>query len=332
MRSDLPRAVVTGLGIYLPPKVLTNQDLEKFLDTSDEWIRERTGIRQRHVIEEGMATSDMAVEAGRKALEDAGLGPQDVDLVIVATFTPDHPFPSTASIVQAKLGCTRAGAFDMETACTGWIAGMATATMWIQGGGAKTVLMIGSDAATRSLDWKDRSTAVIFGDAASAAVLRPEGKGFRILSTYLGSDGNGLTHLWAPAGGSRRPTTPETAAAGEHLIHMEGKATYKFAVKAMADSVLEACRRADVPLSDVKLLIPHQANARIIEAAAKRLELDPSRVLINIDRYGNTVAASIGIGLYEARQEGRLSPGDVVAFAGMGAGLSWGGIVARWIG
>lgn len=328
--SSIPVAAITGLGSFLPETVLTNDDLARFLETSDDWIRDRTGIGERHVIDDGMATSDMGVEAGKSALADAGVAPEDVDLVICCTFTPDHPFPATASIIQAKLGCVNAGAFDQMAACTSFIAGLASAAMYVRGGGAKTVLVVGSDCATRSLDWHDRATAVIFGDAAAAAVVQADKPGMSVLSTHLGSDGNGLCTLYMPAGGSRKPTSAATVTNREHYIKMAGRATFKFAVRALADSVVKVCREAGLEVRDLDQVIPHQANARIIEAAAKRLEVDSDRVLINIDRYGNTVSASIGLGLIEARADGRIKPGSTFAITGMGAGLSWGGAALRW--
>lgn len=336
MADGIRDAFITGLGIYLPEKVVTNKDLEEFLDTSDKWIRERTGICERRILADDLATSDMAIEAGKQAMEDAGVGPDDIDLIIVATFTEDHPFPATASIVQDKLGCKNAGAFDIQAACSSWVAAANTAAMWVKSGGADTVLLLGSDCPSRKVDWKDRATAVIFGDAAAGAVVQAGekcgGKGFQMLSSYLGSDGSGLCHLYQPAGGSRKKTSPETVAAGEHYIRMEGRSTYKFAVKAFADSAAEACRRAglDIRSDEVALIIPHQANARILEGAAKRLEV-PEKIFINIDKYGNTVSASVGIALYEARAEGRIKPGDCAALVGMGAGLSWGGLAIRWV-
>lgn len=330
---ERPEAYLTGLGHYLPERVVTNQELEKVLDTSDEWIRERTGIVTRHIIDDEMATSDMAVEAGRKALEAAEIDPMEVDLVLLATYTEDHPFPASACLVQERLGCGNAGAFDIESACTGWIAATSTGSMWIRGGGARTVLVIGSDATSRVLDWEDRSTAVLFGDGASAVVLQDRpGKNLslKVLSTYLETDGSGAFHLHMPAGGSRKPASKKTVEAREHYIKMQGRATYKFAVKALADSVRTVCQRAEIRLQELSQIVPHQANARIIEGAAKRLELSPEDYYLNIDRYGNTVAASIGIALEEALAEGRIAPGQKAALVGMGAGLTWGGLAVEY--
>ena len=334
MSEPHPRAYIAGLGIHLPGEPVTNHDLEKVFDTSDQWIRERTGIESRYFASDEQATSDLAIVAGRLALEDAGVDPGDIDMVMVATFTGDHTFPATACFVQRELGLVNSGAFDIQAACTGWIAAVANAAMWIQGGGARNVLVVGADTTTKVLNMEDRTTGVLFGDGASAVVIqaRPRGApGMVIESTYLRADGNGVFSLYQPAGGSRKPATLETVQNREHYIRMEGRATYKFAVKALAECVLEACRRADLPVTDVTRVIPHQANLRIIEASAKRLNLSMDRYVINIQKYGNTVAASVGIALYEARQDGRFAPGDTAALVGMGAGLTWGSMALRWI-
>lgn len=327
-------AYITGLGTHLPERLVTNRDLEKELDTTDEWIRERTGIGARYFAGEDEATSDLGTAAGRKALEDAGVAPEDVDLVIVASFTPDYQFPPTAGIIQNALGCKNAGAFDIEAACTSWIAAHATAAMYVRGGGADTVLVVGADTASSVLDMNDRTTAVLFGDGAAASVVqaKPEGSpGMLLASTYLGADGAGVCHLMMPAGGSRNPATIETVQGRQHYIKMEGRATYKFAVKAMADCVVQCLKRADLEVAEVTKVVPHQANLRIIEASAKRLDLSMDRYVINIQKYGNTVAASIGLALHEAREEGHLKPGDTAALVGMGAGLTWGGIALKWV-
>lgn len=327
-------AYITGLGTQLPDRLVSNSDLVKVLDTSDEWIRDRTGIGARYFAGPNQATSDLAIGAGRQAMEDAGVAPEDIDMVIVGTFTPDYQFPPTACIVQHALGCTKAAAFDIEAACTGWIAAHATAAMYVRGGGAETVLVIGADTASSVLNMEDRTTAVLFGDAGAASVVqaRPEGTpGLRMASTYLGADGSGVCHLMMPAGGSRKPASVESVEAREHYIQMEGRATYKFAVKAMADCVTQCLKRADIEVADVTRVIPHQANLRIIEASAKRLDLSMDRYVLNIHKYGNTVAASIGLALHEAREEGLLKPGDSAALVGMGAGLTWGGIALTWV-
>ncbi len=333
MDASIPNAFVTGLGTFLPQRVVPNADLEESLDTSDTWIRERTGIHSRHIVDPKMATSDMAIEAGRAALKDAGVAPEDVDLIVLGTYTPDYQFPATSCIIQNALGCVNAGAFDVESACSGWIAAFSTGTMWIRGGGAKTVLALGSDCTSRALDWTDRTTAVLFGDAAAAAVLQAQpqdSEGIEVLSTYIRADGSGLKHLHMPAGGSRKPATLETVQAREHYIKMEGRATYKFAVKALSECVLEACKRADIEVKNLDWVIPHQANLRIIEASARRVNIDMDRYVINIQKYGNTVAASIGLALHEAREEKKFLPGHTAALVGMGAGLTWGGIALRW--
>lgn len=334
MSEARPRAYITGLGTYLPERRVTNKDFEETLDTTHEWIKERTGIETRYFAAEGEATSDLGVMAGKRALEDAGVSPEEVDLVLLGTFTPDHPFPATSCFVQDKLGCVNAGAYDIQAACTSWVATTCTAAMWIQGGGAKTILMIGSDASHRYLDMQDRSTAVLFGDGASACVIqaKPEGSpGMEILSTFLKADGSGAKTLHMPAGGSRLPASAETVEARQHYVHMAGRATYKFAVRALAQCVTETLKRADIPVEEVTRVIPHQANLRIIEASAKRLGIDLERYIINIHKYGNTVSASVGLALEEARQDGRFAPGNTAVLVAMGAGLTWGGLALRWV-
>jgi 3-oxoacyl-[acyl-carrier-protein] synthase-3 len=333
MPEGQPRAYITGLGTYVPERRVTNKDFEETLDTTHEWIRERTGIEARYFAAKGEATSDLGIAAGRKALKDAGVAPEDVDLVILGTFTPDHPFPATSCFVQDALGCVNAGAFDIQAACTSWVATMSTATMWIQGGGAKTILMVGSDASHRYLDPQDRATAVLFGDGASACVVqaKPAGSpGIEVVSTFLKADGSGAMCLHMPAGGSRLPASRETVEARQHYVHMAGRATYKFAVRALAECVTETLKRADISLDEVTRVIPHQANLRIIEASARRLGVDLERYVINIQKYGNTVSASVGLALHEAREDGRFEAGDTAVLVAMGAGLTWGGLAIRW--
>ncbi len=321
---------IVGTGMYVPPKVVTNADLEKLVDTSDEWIWTRTGIRERRQVEPGMVTSDMCVEAGRQALANAGVAAEEVDLVIVATVTPDMMFPATACIVQDRLGASRAGAFDLEAGCTGFIYGMTVGQQFIATGMYDTVLVIGAEIFSRIINWTDRSTCVLFGDGAGAVVLRPVPEGYGILSAVLGSDGSGGPSLCQPAGGVKLPASAETVASNLHTIHMQGSDVFKFAVRAMGEASVQALERAGLTKEDVDYLIPHQANIRIMEASLKRLELPAEKMHVNLDRYGNVSSASIPMALHEAIQEGKVNNGDIVVLVAFGAGLTWGASVVRW--
>lgn len=321
---------IAGVGVYVPERVFTNKDLENMVQTTDEWIVGRTGIRERRIAAEGEAASDMAVPAARRALEMAGLRPEEVDLVIVATLTPDHAFPATACVVQDRLGCRNAGAFDLSAGCTGFIYALVTGAGFIAGGVLNTVLVIGSEALSKILNWEDRTTCVLFGDGAGAVVLRraPQGRG--LLSTYLGSDGAGAGMLQLPAGGSRMPLCNGQVDKELLCLQMKGRDVYRFAVRVMGEAALEAARRAGLDKEEIDLFIPHQANIRIIEAAAKRLDLPMDRVVVNVDRYGNTSSASVPIALEEALRTGRLKPGHNVVMVGFGAGLTWGAVAMKW--
>lgn len=323
-------AGIKGLGHAVPPRVVTNLEMEQLVDTSAEWIETRTGIRERRLADEGVCSSDLGLEAGRKALEDAGLAPEEVDLVIVATLTPDTFMPATACIVQEKLGCTRAGAFDLAVACSGFVYALAVADQMVRTGMMKNVLVIGADTLSRVTNFADRSTCVLFGDGAGAAVVGPVSEGAGILSFDLGSDGGGGDLLVIPAGGGKKPGSRQALKREECCIQMEGKPVYRFAVQAIGDTALSALERAGLGSDDVTLFIPHQANSRIIEGAAKRLGVPMERVFVNVQRYGNTSNASIPIALYEAREEGRIKPGDVVVVVGFGGGLAWASAVLRW--
>lgn len=321
---------ILGWGKSLPERVLTNQDLEKMVDTSDEWIRTRTGIRERRLAGPETAASDLALEAAREALATAGLEAAKVDLVIVATVTPDMAFPATACLVQSALGASCAAAFDLEAGCSGFLYALAVGREFIASGTYDYVLIIGVDILSRITNWKDRNTCVLFGDGAGAVVLGPAPAGEGILSTYLGSDGTGGELLSLPAGGSRCPLDADSLGQGLQYIHMNGPEVFKFAVRVMGDAALQALERAGLDLSQVTYLVPHQANLRIIDAAARRLKLPAERVLVNLDRYGNMSSASIPVALAEAAEAGRFRPGDVLVLVGFGAGLTWGASVVRW--
>lgn len=326
-------AGILGIGMSVPEKVLTNDDLEKMVDTSDEWIRTRTGILERRLADPSQATSDLSSEAALMALEDAGIAAEQVDAIIVGTITPDMPFPSTACLVQNKIGAHSAAAFDLSAGCAGFIYGLSVAKGFVESGIYSTVLVIGAEVLSRITDWTDRSTCVLFGDGAGAAVVgavdRDSGAS-RIMSVAIGADGSGARLIHVPAGGSLMPTSKETLRSKLHYISMCGNQVYKFAVRIMGDAALEALSKLGLGKQDIDCYIPHQANARIIESAARRLELPPEKVFLNIDRYGNTGAASVPIALCEAKATGFVASGDLVALVGFGAGLAWGAAIVSW--
>ena len=321
---------ILGTGMYVPERILTNSDLEKMVETNDEWIVTRTGIRERRIAAENQATSDLAYEAAVRALEAASLKPEDLDLIIVATITPDMFFPSTACILQDKLGARKAAAFDLSAACSGFIYSLATATGMMKSGMYRNALVIGADTLSRITDYTDRNTCILFGDGAGAVVLGevPEGRGFR--SFELGADGSGGPLLNLAGGGSRMPASAETVESKAHYIYMAGNEVFKFAVRIMGSAAEEALRKAGIDKKDVDLLVPHQANIRIIQAALSRLELPEEKCMINLDRYGNASAASIPIALAEAVEQGRVSEGDCLVLVGFGGGLTWGASVLIW--
>jgi 3-oxoacyl-[acyl-carrier-protein] synthase-3 len=323
-------AHVVGWGKSVPPRVLTNDDLAQMVDTSDEWIRSRTGIAERHVVVDGETTSSMALQAAWQALAVAGLKPTQLELIIVATVTPDYAFPATACLVQDGLGATRAAAFDLSAGCTGFIYGLSVAANLISSGAYENALVIGAETLSRIIDWSDRATCVLFGDGAGAVVLQANGADGGVLSTILGSDGSGGDLLCLPAGGSIAPTSHVTVDEGLHYLKMDGRQVYRFAVRAMPTATRQVLERAGLALSDVKLVIPHQANQRIIEASTRSLGLGSGAVYSNLDRYGNTSAASIPIALCEAAEEGRIAQNDLVVCVGFGAGLTWGAAAVRW--
>ncbi|MFZ5651235.1 MAG: beta-ketoacyl-ACP synthase III [Bacillota bacterium] len=324
------RAGILGLGSYVPEKILTNSELEEMVDTSDQWILTRTGIRERRIAAPDEATSDLALEAAKKALADAHIGPGDLDLIIVATNTPDCLLPATACIVQDRLGAHRAGAFDLLAGCTGFIYALSVGVQYIVSGCYRHVLVIGAETLSRIVDWEDRNTCVLFGDGAGAAVIGTVPGGYGIMHTKLGSDGSGGQHLYLPAGGSRLPATGETVGGKLHFVRMNGREVFKFAVRTCGDGSMEVLQEAGLSLGDLDFLIPHQANIRIIESAAKRLELPMEKVLVNVDRYGNTSTASIPLALEEAVSQGRIKDGDNILMTGFGAGLTWAVALMRW--
>lgn len=321
---------IIGTGKYVPEKVLTNADLETMVDTNDEWIVTRTGIRERHIAAPEQATSDLAYEAAVKALASANLAPEDLELIIVATITPDTFFPSTACILQEKLGAKRAAAFDLSAACSGFVYSMATANGFIQTGMYKNALVIGADTLSRITDYSDRNTCVLFGDGAGAVVLGevPEGRGF--LSFDLGAEGSGGELLKLEGGGSRLPSSVETVEGGKHYIYMNGREVFKFAVRVMGTATEEVLRKAGKSKEDIDLFVPHQANIRIIQSAMQRLGLSEDKCVINVDKYANTSAASIPLALVEAAEDGRIKEGDTVLLVGFGGGLTWGASVLVW--
>ena len=327
----LPAGIV-GLGHYVPPNSVSNQDLESLLNTTDEWITSRTGIRARRRVTPDLATSDLAVEAGRRALSDAGLDPLQIDLVIVASMTPDQPMPCTACIVQERLGCKKAGAFDINVSCSGFAYALATGAQFVASGTARYVLVVGADVMSKIVDWTDRATCVLFGDGAGAVVLGPVKPGYGVLSCHLGADGSGQDALKVPAGGSRVPRLTPNVPDHDFFLQMDGKEVFRFAVQVMGGAALKVLEKVGLGSKDVALFIPHQANIRIIEAATKRLGLPKEKVFVNLEHYGNTSCGSIPLAMSEARDQGRFQIGDLVVLVGFGGGLSWGAVALRWCG
>jgi 3-oxoacyl-[acyl-carrier-protein] synthase-3 len=321
---------VTGWGRYAPAQVLTNADLERMVDTNDEWIRTRTGIRERRVAAAHETTASMGAVAALRAIRTAGLEPDDIDLILLATLTPDYWMPSTAALVKEAIGNTRASAFDVMAACSGFVYAFATAQAYITSGLARHVVVIGAELLTRFLDYTDRSTCILFGDGAGAVVVSASEEPGGSLGIEMTTDPQGAYMIWLPAGGSMAPPSAGTIGRGEHFVRMEGNATYRFATKTMATTALESIRRSGLQPSDIDLFIPHQANIRIIEAVAKGLSLPMERMYINLDRYGNTSAASVPIALAEAVNEGRVQVGDHVTIVAFGAGFTSGAVTLQW--
>ena len=326
----MTRARIIGVGAYAPKRILTNADLEKLIETDDEWIVQRSGIRQRHIVEEGEATSDLALRAAQQALERANLVPEDVDFIAVGTTTPDMFFPSVGNIVQHRLGCRRAGSVDLLAACAGSVYSLSIGSQFIQTGKYRRVLCIGAETLSRITDWTDRGTCVLLADAAGAAVLEPSDDERGILDFDLYSDGQYWDLLYMPGGGSRHPATHETVDARMHYAKMKGNEVFKVAVRMFVDCTERILARNGFSVTDVDLFIPHQANLRIIEAAAKRIHMPMERVFVNVDRYGNTGAASVYVALEEAASTGRLRPGALVLLAAFGGGFAWGSLLMRW--
>lgn len=328
--NQLRSVGILGTGKYVPEKILTNSDLEKIVETNDEWIVSRTGIRERHIAAPHEATSDLAYEAARNALKSAGMKAEELDLIIVATVTPDSSFPSTACILQDKLGAKGAAAFDLSAACSGFVYSLATATGFIKTGMYNNALIIGADTLSRITDYTDRNTCVLFGDGAGAVIIGevPEGRGFQ--SFDLGAEGSGGNLLKMEAGGSRLPASRETVDAKKHFIYMNGREVFKFAVRVMSTATERVLTKAGLGKEDIDLFVPHQANIRIIQSAMQRLELPEEKCVINVDRYANTSAASIPLALVEAAEAGRMKEGDTVLMVGFGGGLTWGASVLIW--
>ncbi len=330
MNDTARRAHVTGWGRYAPAQVLTNADLERMVDTSDEWIRSRTGIRERRVAAAHETTASMGAVAGLRAIRTAGLDPDDIDLILLATLTPDYWMPSTAALVKEAIGNTKAAAFDVMAACSGFVYAFSTAQAYITAGLAKHVLVIGSELLTRFLDYTDRSTCILFGDGAGAVVVSASDQPGGALGIEMTTEPQGAYMIWLPAGGAKAPPSAGTIARGEHYVRMEGNQTYRFATKTMASTALESIRRSGLTADDIDLFIPHQANIRIVEAVAKGLGLPMDKMFVNLDKYGNTSAASVPIALAEAVNEGRVKVGDNVTIVAFGAGFTSGAVTINW--
>lgn len=325
-------AHITGWGMSVPEKVLTNDDIAKMVDTNDEWIRDRTGIRERRIAADDETTASLGTEAAVNALRMAKLPPNEVELIIVSTSSPEYIFPATASIVQDRLGAENAGAFDLSAACTGFIFALNMASQAIRSGSVKNAVVIGAETLSRFVDWTDRDTCILFGDGAGAFVLQANEEPGGVLSSVMRSDGSGGDLLSIPGGGSAHPTTSQTLLDGLHYIQMNGREVFRFATRVMARASKEALEKTDMELEDIELIIPHQANYRIIEAAARGLKLPMDKFAVNVDKYGNTSTASIPLATVEAVEEGRLQRGDKIILVGFGGGLSWGAMVIHWTG
>lgn len=325
-------AHITGWGRSVPENIMTNDQIAEMVDTNDEWIRTRTGIQERRIATDGESTASLGAGAALDALKVANLSPNDIDLIIVATSSPEHIFPSTASLIQDRIGATKAGAFDLSAACTGFIIAMNMAAQAIQTGSIDSALVIGSETLSRLVNWDDRVTCILFGDGAGAFILQASDEPGGIMSSVMRSDGSGGDLLTIPAGGSKLPASMQTVQDGLHFISMDGKKVFRFATRVMAQATEEATSEAGMTLDDVTWIVPHQANKRIIETAARRLKMPMDRFVVNLERYGNTSTASIPLATYDAIQDGRIQSGDQIVFVGFGAGLTWGAVFAQWTG
>ena len=323
-------AILTGTGSSLPEKRLTNDDLAKMVDTNDEWITQRTGIKERRIVSEGESTASLGTAAARRAMEASGVDPKDIGAIICATITPEMVFPSTACFIGAELGLIGAAAFDLSAACSGFIYALTTGASLIKSGQSKSVLVVGAETLSRIVNYKDRASCILFGDGAGAVVLQRTDRPGGLRSFVLGSDGCGAPRLFVPAGGSKVPASQESVEARSHFLKMEGSNVFRFATKVIPGSIIEALEKAGLTSADLGLVIPHQANIRIIDHAREKLNLPAERVFTNVDRYGNTSAASIPVALCEALEEGRIADGDIVAMCAFGAGLCWAAAVWEW--
>jgi 3-oxoacyl-[acyl-carrier-protein] synthase-3 len=321
---------IVGTGVCLPPKILTNADLERLVDTSDQWITDRTGIKERRIAEADVSTSDLCAAALKNACDDAGIEPSEIDTLIVGTSTTDTLFPSTACWTQHKLGIKGMPAFDVSAGCSGWLYGMELATSLIASGAARRVAVVGGEVMSKVVNWEDRGTCILFGDGAGAAIVTPGDGTSGVLASNWGADGNLAHILYQPAGGTQKPATHETVDAAEHTVHMEGNTVFRHAVVAMSNAAIEAMAAAEVTPDQVSLLIPHQANKRIMEAAQQRTGVPPDKLYSVLAKYGNMSAATIPVALHEARTEGRVSDGDIIVMTTFGTGLTWGASVLRW--
>jgi 3-oxoacyl-[acyl-carrier-protein] synthase-3 len=328
----MPYAHITGWGIAVPEKILTNDDLSKIVDTNDQWIRERTGIRERRIAAEGQTSASLGAEAALKALKIANLDPGDIDLIICSTSTPEHIFPATACLIQDAIGAEKAGAFDLLAACSGFIYGLNMAAQSIKSGSIKTAVVIGTETLSRVVNWKDRNTCILFGDGAGAFVLQASERPGGISAGVMHSDGSGGDLLSIPAGGSKLPISEAAIHANQHLVQMDGREVFRFATRVMASATQEALEASGWKLEDISVVVPHQANLRIIDAAARGLKLPIEKFVVNVERYGNTSTASIPLATVEAVERGKIRPGDKLVFVGFGAGLTWGALAAEWTG
>ncbi len=327
-----PYAHITGWGMSVPEKVLTNDDISKMVDTNHDWIVERTGIETRHIAGPTDTTATLGAQAALNALQKANLPPSEVDLIIVSTSSPEHIFPATASLIQDRIGAINAGAFDLSAACTGFIFALNMASQSIRSGAIKSAVVIGSETLSRVVDWSDRNTCILFGDGAGAFVLQAGEEPGGVISSVMRSDGSGSESLWIPAGGSAHPASHQTVEEGGHYVQMNGKEVFRFATRVMARASTEAMEKAGWPVEDVNLIIPHQANLRIIKAAARGLKLPMEKFMVNVNKYGNTSTASIPLAAIEAAEEGRLNKNDKIVLVGFGGGLTWGALTVIWTG